>query len=63
MVSLNNLLYDEWIDNNQRIVDEKRQETRRLCAYAEYGRRRIEWFLIDMTSEAYQRRLDPGFAF
>lgn len=53
--SLSSLLYDEWINHNQRIVDEK---TNKRIAYAymrNMGGGELEKFLIDMNSEAYQR--------
>jgi tricorn protease len=52
---VNDLLYDEWIASNQKIVDE---QGRKRIAYAymkNMGQGELNKFLIDMTSEAYQR--------
>ncbi|MDX1939942.1 MAG: S41 family peptidase [Saprospiraceae bacterium] len=53
--SLNSLLYDEWIDNNQRIVDEKGKKRVAYAHMRNMGQGELNSFLIDMTSEAYQR--------
>ncbi|MBK7871323.1 MAG: PD40 domain-containing protein [Saprospiraceae bacterium] len=53
--SLNNLLYDEWIDNNQRIVDEKGKKRVAYAPMRHMGGGELNSFLIDMTNEAYQR--------
>ena len=53
--AINSLLYDEWIANNQAIVDLKGN---RKIAYAymkDMGQTELDKFLIDMTSEAYNR--------
>lgn len=53
--SLINNLYDEWIDNNQRRVDEK---TNKRIAYAcmkNMGTPELEAFLVDMTKELVNR--------
>lgn len=53
--SLTNNLYDQWIDNNQKRVDEK---TRNRVAYAHMknmGTGELEGFLIDMTKELNNR--------
>ncbi|MBL7776372.1 MAG: PDZ domain-containing protein, partial [Saprospiraceae bacterium] len=53
---LNSLLYDEWIEHNQRIVDEKGN---RRIAYAymrNMGQDELEKFFIDMNTEAYNRQ-------
>ncbi|RYZ30207.1 MAG: peptidase S41 [Chitinophagaceae bacterium] len=53
--SLFNNLYDEWIDNNQKRVDEK---TNKKIAYAcmkNMGTGELESFLVDMTKELVNR--------
>jgi Tol biopolymer transport system component/C-terminal processing protease CtpA/Prc len=53
--SLANNLYDEWIDNNQKRVDEK---TNKRIAYAcmkNMGSGELESFLVDMTKELVGR--------
>jgi len=53
--SLLNNLYDEWIDNNQKRVDEK---TNKRIAYAcmkNMGTGELESFLVDMTKELVNR--------
>jgi len=53
--SINNLLYDEWINNNQRYTD---QATDRKIAYVylkNMGDGSLNDFIIEMTSEAVDR--------
>ncbi|MEI6276848.1 MAG: S41 family peptidase [Prolixibacteraceae bacterium] len=49
--SLRNNLYDEWIDNNQKRVDEKSKGRIAYGYMKDMGQGEIEKFLIDMTQE------------
>jgi tricorn protease len=53
--SLSSLLYDEWIENNQRIVDEKGEKRIAYAHMRNMGTGELQKFLIDMNSEAYLR--------
>lgn len=53
--AFNSLLYDEWIDNNQRIVDEKGKGRIAYAYMRNMGGDELEKFLIDLNTEAYQR--------
>jgi tricorn protease len=48
-------LYDEWIANNQKIVDDKGKKRIAYAYMKNMGGGELEKFLIDMNSEAYQR--------
>lgn len=52
---VNDLLYDEWIANNQRMVDEKSNKRIAYAYMKNMGQGELNKFLIDMTSEAYHR--------
>lgn len=54
--ALNSLLYDEWIDNNQRIVDEKGNKRIAYAHMRNMGGGELEKFYIDMNTEAYARQ-------
>lgn len=49
--SLQNNLYDEWIDNNQKTVDEKGKERIAYGYMKNMGTGELENFIIDMTKE------------
>lgn len=49
--SLFNNLYDEWIDNNQKRVDEKTKERVAYGYMKNMGQGELEQFIIDMTME------------
>lgn len=49
--SLQNNLYDEWIDNNQRIVDQKGKGRIAYGYMKNMGQGELESFIIDMTME------------
>jgi tricorn protease len=49
--SLFNNLYDEWIDNNQRRVDEKSKNRVAYACMKNMGQGELESFIIDMTKE------------
>lgn len=53
--TLGGLLYDEWIDNNQRIVDERSKKRVAYAYMKNMGTGELNQFLIDMNTEAYQR--------
>ncbi len=53
--AFNSLLYDEWIDNNQRIVDEKGKGRIAYAYMRNMSGGELEKFLIDLNTEAYQR--------
>ncbi|MEA5139221.1 S41 family peptidase [Arcicella rigui] len=48
-------LYNEWIDQNQKYVDTKANKRIAYVHMSDMGREELEKFLIDMTSEAYNR--------
>jgi tricorn protease len=48
-------LYNEWIDQNQQYVDTKANKRIAYVHMSDMGREELEKFLIDMTSEAYNR--------
>jgi tricorn protease len=47
--------YDEWIANNQKVVDEKGKQRIAYAYMKNMGNEELEKFLIDMSSEAYHR--------
>ncbi len=49
------LLYDEWIENNQKIVDEKGKKRIAYAYMKNMGEGELNKFLIEMNTEAYQR--------
>jgi tricorn protease len=49
--SLFNNLYDEWIDNNQKRVDEKSKNRIAYACMKNMGQGELESFIIDMTKE------------
>lgn len=53
--TLFNNLYDEWIGNNQKRVDEKSQNRIAYAHMKNMGRAELENFLIDMTKELNNR--------
>jgi tricorn protease len=53
--SVNNALYDEWIQQNQRVVDKKGNLKIAYSHMKNMGTGELNKFIIDMTSEAYQR--------
>ncbi len=53
--SVRNNLYDEWVDHNQRIVDEQTDEKVAYVHMKNMGGSELENFLVEMTSEAYHR--------
>lgn len=53
--SLANGLYDEWIDNNQKRVDEKSKNRIAYHNMKNMGTGELEKFLIDMTQDFYQK--------
>ncbi|MDZ7773205.1 MAG: S41 family peptidase [Balneolaceae bacterium] len=48
-------LYDEWVDRNQQVVDEKSGERVAYVHMKNMGGGALQSFLEEMTSEAYQR--------
>lgn len=48
-------LYDEWVDENQRRVDEQTDKRVAYVHMKNMGGRELENFLIEMTSETYRR--------
>ncbi len=50
-----NNLYDEWIDNNQKRVDEKSKSRIAYHNMKNMGTGELEKFLIDMTQDFYQK--------
>lgn len=50
-----NNLYDEWVDQNQDIVDEESEKRIAYVHMKNMGGGELENFLIEMTSEAYNR--------
>ncbi|NBB30446.1 S41 family peptidase [Cellulophaga sp. BC115SP] len=48
-------LYDEWIDQNQEYVDTKSNKRIAYVHMSDMGRSEFEKFMIDVTSEAYNR--------
>ncbi|MFP8488031.1 S41 family peptidase [Gracilimonas sp. Q87] len=53
--SIRNDLYDEWVDQKQKMVDEESDERVAYIHMKNMGGGELENFLIEMTSEAYQR--------
>lgn len=53
--SLANNLYDEWIDNNQKRVDEKSNNRIAYHCMKNMGVPELEKFLIDMTQDFYKK--------
>lgn len=53
--SLANNLYDQWIDNNQKRVDEKSKNRIAYAHMKNMGQGELESFLIDMTKELNNR--------
>ncbi|TNE54352.1 MAG: peptidase S41 [Bacteroidetes bacterium] len=54
--TLSSLLYDEWIENNQHIVDERSNKQIAYVYMRNMTRPELDKFLIDMNTEAYQRK-------
>jgi len=54
-VTLRNNLYDEWIDNNQKRVDEKSKNRIAYHSMKDMGTGELEKFLIDMTQDFYKK--------
>ena len=54
-VTLRNNLYDEWIDNNQKRVDEKSKNRIAYHCMKDMGTGELEKFLIDMTQDFYKK--------
>ena len=52
---IKSLLYDEWIGNNQKIVDEKGQKRIAYAYMRDMGEEELSKFYIDMNTEAYKR--------
>ncbi|MDZ7806539.1 MAG: S41 family peptidase [Gracilimonas sp.] len=53
--SIRNDLYDEWVDQKQSLVDKESDEQIAYVHMKNMGGGELENFLIEMTSEAYQR--------
>jgi tricorn protease len=53
--SINNQLYDEWIMNNQKTVDEKSKNKIAYHCMKDMGTGELEKFLIDMTKDFYTK--------
>jgi tricorn protease len=53
--TLANILYDDWIDNNQKIVDEKSKNRIAYHCMKNMGTGELEKFLIDMTQDFYKK--------
>jgi C-terminal processing protease CtpA/Prc len=53
--SLANSLYDEWIDNNQKRVDEQSKNRIAYHCMKNMGTPELEKFLIDMTEDFYKK--------
>jgi tricorn protease len=53
--TLANILYDEWIDNNQKTVDEKSRNRIGYHCMKNMGTGELEKFLIDMTQDFYKK--------
>lgn len=53
--TLANVLYDDWIDNNQKIVDEKSRNRIAYHCMKNMGTGELEKFLIDMTQDFYRK--------
>lgn len=53
--STRNWLYDEWVDTNQEMVDSKTNERVAYVHMKNMGGGQLQNFLIEMTSEAYNR--------
>jgi tricorn protease len=53
--TLANVLYDEWIDNNQKTVDEKSNNRIAYHCMKNMGTGELEKFLIDMTQDFYKK--------
>lgn len=51
----NNLLYDDWIDANQRYVDEKSKNRVAYVHLRNMGRDEFDKFVIDMTRDWYRK--------
>ena len=48
-------LYDEWIDNNQKLVDEKSNKRITYCCMKNMGQLELEHFIISMTEQLDNR--------
>src|SRR6266542_1484876 len=48
-------LYDEWIDNNQKLVDEKSNKRIAYCCMKNMGQLELEHFIISMTEQLDNR--------
>ncbi|MBK8053072.1 MAG: PD40 domain-containing protein [Saprospiraceae bacterium] len=53
--AINTLRYDEWIANNQKIVDQKSNKKIAYAHMKDMGTGELNKFLIDMTTEIYDR--------
>jgi Tol biopolymer transport system component/C-terminal processing protease CtpA/Prc len=53
--SLNNLLYDEWIDQNQQRVDEKSKDRIAYGYMKNMGQGELDLFITDMTEELIKK--------
>jgi tricorn protease len=53
--TLANILYDDWIDNNQKIVDEKSKNRIAYHCMKNMGTGELDKFLIDMTQDFYKK--------
>lgn len=53
--STRNWLYDEWVDTNQKMVDDKTNERVAYVHMKNMGGGQLQSFLVEMTSEAYNR--------
>ena len=53
--TINTLRYDEWIDQNQTIVDQKSNKRIAYAHMKDMGTGELNKFLIDMTTEIYDR--------
>jgi tricorn protease len=51
----NSLLYDEWIDQNQRYVDEKSKNRIAYVHLQNMGRQEFDKFVVDMTRDWYKK--------
>ena len=53
--SVSNNLYDEWISNNQQLVDEKSNNKIAYHSMKDMGTGELEKFIIDMTQDFYKK--------
>ncbi len=52
---VSHLLYDEWIESNQKIVDEKSSDRIAYAFMKDMGSGSLKRFLLDMTTELYRK--------